>query len=493
MIDTPRTVRLQSPSILTALAFTLLLAAPALGAKYPAYVDGSFTFGDEFAEAPYGLESTFSLSSNPNATKTIYLDFTGFHSVGNSWGHNIVFPAYDLDGDSGSFSDEELIEIQQIFQNVAEDYIPFNVNVTTADPGATALRKLGDGDTHWGMRVVMTQATAGFGVGIGGDSGSSRFDDAADNPVFTFNKGARKGGLTASHEVGHTFGLAHDSYYDQEYHPGTGGYGRTSWGPLMGAPFDASITQWSNGDYAGSSNTFDDYSFITSKGFGFREDDYLNSLADPHLLESIDGEISEWGIIEERYDRDYFRFTTTTGEVSFDVNGFAQDPNIDVGVVIYDSLGEVVVELDPSVTPNINYDLFLTAGDYTFFVDGVDNPGRYSDYGSLGFYDIQIGLPIAGDLNSDGFVDTDDWLLLVAGAETDLSGLSAEEAFLAGDLNGDGLNDIYDFGLFKDAFTSAHGAAEFAALLAPEPAGLGLATAMVLMLAGYVRCGVRTN
>ena len=69
-----------------------------LAAIFPAYVDGTFTLGNPNLTAPYGLENTFELSSNPNATKTIYLDFDGHHSVNNRWNHDIVFPAYNTSG-----------------------------------------------------------------------------------------------------------------------------------------------------------------------------------------------------------------------------------------------------------------------------------------------------------------------------------------------------------------------------------------------------------
>ena len=86
-----------------------------LSAILPAYVNDEFTFGDATSLAPYGLEHTFSLQSRPGATKTIYLDFDGHHSVGNSWGHDIQFPAFNRDGNPNSFSDSELIEIQKQF------------------------------------------------------------------------------------------------------------------------------------------------------------------------------------------------------------------------------------------------------------------------------------------------------------------------------------------------------------------------------------------
>ncbi|MBN4082744.1 hypothetical protein JYS44_00750, partial [Phycisphaeraceae bacterium AH-315-B13] len=53
------------------------------------------------------LDDFLSLESNPGASKTIYLDFDGHHSVSNSWGHNIVFPPYNTSGSSANFSDTE--------------------------------------------------------------------------------------------------------------------------------------------------------------------------------------------------------------------------------------------------------------------------------------------------------------------------------------------------------------------------------------------------
>jgi len=76
-----------------------------------------------------------------------------------------------------------------------------------------------------------------------------------------------------------------------------------------------------------------------------------------------------------------------------------------------------------------------------------------------------------GDLNFDGQLNEQDWLKLVSRAETDLSELSAVEAYSAGDLNDDGSNDIQDFGLFKDAYISSNGLEAFHSLFnqVPEP------------------------
>src|SRR5204863_2941787 len=73
--------------------------------------------------------------SYPSATASIYLDFDGNPS--QAWGGYTAAttPAYDQDGDATTFSDTELSHIQEIWARVAEAYAPFNINVTTVDPG----------------------------------------------------------------------------------------------------------------------------------------------------------------------------------------------------------------------------------------------------------------------------------------------------------------------------------------------------------------------
>lgn len=89
---------------------------------------------------------------------------------------------------------------------------------------------------------------------------------------------------------------------------------------------------------------------------------------------------------------------------------------------------------------------------------------------------------IIGDLDFDGALDADDYAILTANAESGLAGTAAEN-YQLGDLNGDGLNNVIDFGIFKDDFIAANGAPAFALLLAgvPEPT-----TATLLLLSGAV-------
>ena len=104
---------------------------------------------------------TFFLHSRPTAKKTIYLDFDGFTARGTTWNTRnniatIVSPAWDPDRNGPAFTNNELTEIQGAWQRVAADYAPFDVNVTTEDPGEANLVNTGGADDRWGIRVVIT-------------------------------------------------------------------------------------------------------------------------------------------------------------------------------------------------------------------------------------------------------------------------------------------------------------------------------------------------
>lgn len=93
-----------------------------------------------------------------------------------------------------------------------------------------------------------------------------------------------------------------------------------------------------------------------------------------------------------------------------------------------------------------------------------------------------------GDLDFDGDLTIDDWTTLLAGAYTNLDGLSPAESYAHGDLDGDGDADFADFRLFKTDFDAVNGVGAFAAMLAgvPEPA-----PATLLVIAAAVAPALR--
>ena len=378
-------------AVLSMFVLTFVYNGSVEAQRFPTFINGAFSFGNTGGSSPYALADTFLLESNPTATKTIYLDFNGHHSVNNQWGHDIVFDAFDRDGNVNSFSDAELIEIQKQFQNVAEDFLPFNVNVTTRDFGPDRLIRSNAADQFYGMRALNTQYKNGFGNGTGGIAFLNSFGSSNDTPVFAFNKGENNGAMTNSHEVGHALGLNHDGLNGSTYHPGSG-TGATSWGPIMGAPFNTNVTQWSNGDYPGSTRTEDDLAIITkpANGFGFRVDDHGNTTASATNL-AVGSNMFGWGIVEQRSDLDFFSFDfLTAGDLSLQIDPFQGRPNLDILANLYDSNGVLLFSSNPIDNVNALFNVQITsAGRYYLSIDGTGKTGVYSDYGSLGFFTVQ--------------------------------------------------------------------------------------------------------
>ena len=360
-----------------------------LSANFPAFINGNFTLGDASGASPYALNSTFRLESNPNSDKTVYLDFNGHFSNGNDWRHSINFPNYNTTGSAGSFSQAELTQIQTIFQNVAEDFLPLDVNVTTRDPGSAALTRSNGGDDEYGIRVVLTQATAGVGNNVGGLARVNSFTDQQDTPVFVFNKGTANAATTVTHEVGHSLGLDHDGVGSTQYHPGTGS-GETSWGPLLGAPYFRSLTQWSNGDYNGATNREDDLRVITRSATGVdrASDDVGDTFGKADSLARNGEQVNDWGTITSRGDVDVYRFTVGRASVDLDIKPFQESGNLDVLAKLYSSDGTLVASSNPTNRVSAGISRTLSAGTYYLTVDGVGKANAYSDYGSLGFYTI---------------------------------------------------------------------------------------------------------
>ena len=361
-----------------------------LAALFPAYADGTFTLGDETSSAPYELSDTFKLESNPSSNKTIYLDFNGHYSSGNAWNHSLNFPAYNTAGSHSSFSTSELREIQKIFQNVAEDFLPLDVNVTTQNPGVAALTKSTGSDQSYGIRVVVSQHVGSFASGYGGYAKFNTFMDRRDTPVFSFNKGVNDASWITSHEIGHSLGLSHDGHFGTTYHPGSGS-GETSWGPIMGGAFGKSLTQWSRGEYAGSNNGQDDLQVMTrgATGVDMRADDVGNSFASSDGLSRRGEHVFDWGIINNRNDVDVYRFTSGNADLSLSINPLQPYGNLDIHAKLYSANGTLLSSSNPSNLEGANIDRELEPGTYYLSIDGVGKAGVYSDYGSLGFYSIE--------------------------------------------------------------------------------------------------------
>ena len=69
--------------------------------------------------------------SRAGAKKFVYLNFGGILTTGTLWNRSIETPPFDRDGNRNAFSDAELREIVAIWRAVAEDFAPFEVDITT--------------------------------------------------------------------------------------------------------------------------------------------------------------------------------------------------------------------------------------------------------------------------------------------------------------------------------------------------------------------------
>ncbi|NEP54369.1 MAG: hypothetical protein F6K65_38500 [Moorea sp. SIO3C2] len=319
---------------------------------------------------PFNPDEVFSLNSNPGADHIIYLDFDGHTTTGTKWNDNdgnpIITPAYDTDGNTSNFSTAEKETIWHIWQRVAEDFIPFDVNVTTAQPSDDQLKKTGFSDAQWGIRVVIGGDGSWYQEGTGGVAYSNSFNDNIDTPAFVFSENRRQGDEESvaeaiSHEAGHSLGLQHDGNISNEYYNGhSNGSLETGWAPIMGEGSGRNLSQWSQGEYTGATNQEDDLDIITRKnGFGYRQDDYSNSQIGAAALSFNDGQVETYGIIEKNNDIDWFTFNSTTGNIDLDIQPFERGPNLDILASLYNASGQLISTSNPigSLSANFNVDL----------------------------------------------------------------------------------------------------------------------------------------
>ena len=370
------------------------------------------------------LADTFRLQSNPGADHTIFLDFDGHVTKGTYWngGDRLVTHAFSRDGDAG-FSDAELGVVQGVWQRVAEDFLPFEVNVTTRDPGAAALSKGGAGDDAWGVRIAVGGSWRDwFGHSAGGVAYVGSFNFRDDTPAFVFSENLgnseKNVAEAVTHEAGHALGLRHDGTQSQGYYTGHG-TGATGWAPIMGVGYYRELTQWSRGEYAGANEKEDDLAVITSRnGFGYRADDYgddFAAAADLAFAGGANRTLSGSGIIERNADVDAFRFSTTGGAVALRADVAGRGANLDVRLELRNAAGETVAVADPAGRLWAEIAATLSAGDYALHVtgtgDGDPRGGGYGDYGSLGAYRLSGTVPggaaVRGGGADGGAGDTD--------------------------------------------------------------------------------------
>jgi PKD repeat protein len=380
----------------------------------PTFQAGALADSTVPQEALAPLADTFKLHSRGGAKRILYLDFDGHLLSGTGWntsynaGRDIVAPAWDIDGDPTTFSADERTRIQQIWQRVAEDYAPFDVDVTTELSSESQITRSSLSDEYYGTRVLISRISQYFGQ-YGGIAYIGAFDDVGDTykPALVFPENLGPNGEkyiaeAASHEAGHNLGLNHDGTATAGYYEGQGS-GVTGWAPIMGAAYYENVTQWSKGEYAGANNKQDDLAVMQTYGLPVRADDFGNTAATASFFPA-GTQLSAVGIIERSTDVDVFGFTTGAGNVRISISGSDLGPNLDIYAEVRDANGTLVAANNPADQLNALLDLSLSAGTYYLHVrgTGLGDPltTGYTSYGSLGQYFIVGTVIDSGVVNS---------------------------------------------------------------------------------------------
>lgn len=396
------------------------------------YVDAAPTAAPDaapVARGPYPYDQTLLLHSKPGSQRTIFLDFDGANVSGTEWNTaeygglaNGNHPAWDPAGNGVAFSNPERDLVQSIWQRVAEDYAPFDVDVTTQEPSTAAITRSGAGDEVFGTRALITPSASALLAICDDQCGGVAFVDVFDEPSFHANlqpawifpqklsNNAKLVAEAVSHEVGHNMGLEHDG---QGTGPGSVDYyaGHGSWAPIMGDSYQRPISQWSAGSYSAANQTQDDVAVIGSSVHAFRADEAVGVVTGAPGLPSAGAS----GFITSRTDVDVWDLGTCAGSVALTADPAPVSPNLDIRLRLLTAVGAEQAASNPASAAD-GYDsasgmsaaisTSVGSGHYYAEIDGVGNGNAatgYDDYGSLGAYTLtQSGCTGATTLSAPG-------------------------------------------------------------------------------------------
>lgn len=324
-----------------------------------------------------------SLQSLPGARGVLLLDFAGGYTP--TW--DGVYYAKPASANNNT--------IYEVWKRVAEDYMPFTINVTTDIKVYLAAPEISRQRVAFTDTPVTPAGVAFFGS----------WNWGGDTPCWAVYSTGKSAAEVASHEAGHTLFLSHQAQWDgvtvtNGYYGGHGS-GETGWAPIMGVGYYQPVAQWAKGEYQAASDQQDELSVIVNNNndVDYRADDTGNSLANSRHLEiHPDDSVSAEGVIERTSDTDAFQFTTTGGTVSLTARPVHNDwANLAVAVTIADSANIVIHSNNPQNTLWATIKTNLASGTYTFRVIGVgrNNPinNGFTAYGSLGYYSVVGSIP----------------------------------------------------------------------------------------------------
>lgn len=201
---------------------------------------------------PVKIKEQLSMSANRTAATAssllIYLDFNG----------SVIYPGISGPDRSPLINSIRVCpaapltvsQITEIVELIRDDFSPFNITITTDETAFNAANPL---FRHLCI-VTTSPQVIGLPNGVGGVA-PFNCNRISNTPCFAFAQAylsqIRLFASVISHELGHTFGLEHQSLYDEdcqynaanEYHPGFGN-GILSFSPIMGAGTNEGINNW---------------------------------------------------------------------------------------------------------------------------------------------------------------------------------------------------------------------------------------------------------
>ncbi len=388
--------------------------------------------GDPAPASAIPASEAFLLHSKPGAANVLYIDFDGHDLISTVWssysGQSPLYAKpYSRDADHTQFSDTEIDIIAESWRRVAEDFAPFDVDVTTEEPPFTVNPTSGRieyGPNVGHILITDEQDENGYwiytqgGCGCGGVAYYNGFGDSYYSPGLVFNTSLNGVSEAISHEFGHNLNLSHDGTATSSYYSGHGS-GTVSWGPIMGAAYSVVLSQWSKGEYLGANNQQDDLARIASV-LGYDIDDHadtdlgtatplqvtggVNVVSSGRVSDPAGTSLANRGVIEDRNDRDLFVLSIGAGQIDLSVTPAHLETyianersNLDLQVRLLDASGTELQSSNPDLGTSASIYYAASAGTYYLEVRGVGRgdplADGYTDYGSLGEYFINGTVP----------------------------------------------------------------------------------------------------
>ena len=331
---------------------------------------------NEAIYAPSYNSNIVSLQSYPGSSAVLLLDFFGGYTP--TWGGI----AYSKPANVNNTT------IKDLWKRVAEDYMPFNINVTTD----LKVYQAAPANSRQRCCFTDTPVTAAGVAYIGS------WNWGNDTPCWSVYTSGKNGGEVGAHEPGHTLGLGHQgsisSTATNEYYGGQGS-GTTGWAPIMGVGYYQLVATWAKGEYQYANNTQDELAVISTQNNNvtYRPDDTGSTLATARYLEIFtNSSASAEGVIERTGDTDAFQFTTSGGQVTLTANAVADWADLALMATLADASDTIIASNNPQSVLSATISSNLPAGTYSFRVTGAgrNDPftNGFSSYASLGYYSI---------------------------------------------------------------------------------------------------------